>query len=94
MRGKGRAHALLPPTASRISDVPLDTPHFRPHFPQPISSACVPYGSAGVVVTSDQGKERHACRDVIRHLEDAYVARFPAEANPAPGDAPAPVDAF
>ena len=44
-------------------------------------------------MTSDQGKERHACRDVIRHLEDAYVARFPAEANPAPGDAPAPVDA-
>ena len=55
---------------------------------QPVSSAAIPYGSAGVVVTCDQGKERNASRDLVRNLNDAYERVFPDERRPErPADA-------
>ena len=41
------------------------------------SSAVIPYGNAGVMVTCEQGKERAACRDLARALDEAYELRFP-----------------
>ena len=57
------------------------------------SSAAIPYGTRGVVVTCEQGKERAACRDVARALDEVFEAKFPssaggaAEANADDGEA-------
>ena len=47
------------------------------------SSAAIPYGTRGVVVTCEQGKERAACRDVARALDEVFEAKFPSSAPPA-----------
>ena len=53
-----------------------------------MSSAAIPYGSSGVVVTCDQGKERNASRDLVRNLNEAYERVFPDERRPErPADA-------
>jgi len=53
-----------------------------------VSSAAIPYGSSGVVVTCDQGKERNASRDLVRNLNEAYERVFPDERRPErPADA-------
>ena len=44
-----------------------------------MSSAAIPYGAAGVVVTTEKGKERHAVRDTIRNLNDTYEELFPSD---------------
>ena len=45
------------------------------------SSAAIPYGTRGVVVTCEQGKERAACRDVARALDEVFEAKFPSEGS-------------
>ena len=50
------------------------------------SSAAIPYGTRGVVVTCEQGKERAACRDVARALDEIYEAKFPSSANAGDGE--------
>lgn len=40
------------------------------------SNAAVPFGTSGVIVTCDGGKERGAARDVARNLREAYERRF------------------
>jgi len=52
------------------------------------SSAVIPYGVPGVMVTCEQGKERAACRDVARALDEAYELWFPdKDKQDAKGDA-------
>jgi len=45
-----------------------------------VSSSCIPYGAAGVILTTDQGKERHATRDTLRALNDTYEVSHSAHA--------------
>lgn len=52
------------------------------------SSAAIPYGTRGVVVTCEQGKERAACRDVARALDEVFEAKFPSSAPPAAEEDP------
>ena len=45
---------------------------------QVVSNAAIPYGAAGVVVTCDKGKEKHAVRDVIRYVNESYETLVPS----------------
>jgi hypothetical protein len=45
---------------------------------QVVSNAAIPYGAAGVVVTCDKGKEKHAVRDVIRYMNESYETLVPS----------------
>ena len=57
---------------------------FRPND----SGGTIPYGSRGVIVTCDGGKERAAVRDVVRNLMERAEQAFGYEAvGTASGDA-------
>ncbi|EEH51523.1 uncharacterized protein MICPUCDRAFT_54503 [Micromonas pusilla CCMP1545] len=47
-------------------------------FGHVVSNAAIPYGAAGVVVTCDKGKEKHAVRDVIRYVNESYETLVPS----------------